>query len=150
MHENDGKDDPVDQSGYTGQFYRPQVKDLEVLTEAELVQIIHNDNKIKEVVRTIYEIDKQRNGYITTTELDDILKLNYKEKLANKDLRLMMRKYASIQNRVLVDYKAFRDSILSQLRALGEQEFNDKASAKLSSVSAKRVSETVQNILAAR
>jgi len=118
VHENDGKDDPVDQSGYTGQFYRPQVKDLEVLTEAELVQIIHNDNKIKEVVRTIYEIDKQRNGYITTTELDDILKLNYKEKLANKDLRLMMRKYASIQNRVLVDYKAFRDSILSQLRAL--------------------------------
>lgn len=69
---------------------------MEVLTEAELVRIIHNDNKIKEIVRTIYEIDKQRNGYITTTELDDILKLNYKEKLANKDLRLMMRKYASI------------------------------------------------------
>jgi hypothetical protein len=69
---------------------------LEVLTETELVRIIHNDNKIKEIVRTIYEIDKQRNGYITTTELDDILKLNYKEKLANKDLRLMMRKYASI------------------------------------------------------
>lgn len=96
MHENDGKDDPVDQSGYTGQFYRPKTKDLEVLTEAELVRIIYKDNKIKEIVRTIYEIDKQRNGYITTTELDDILKLNYKEELANKDLRLMMRKYASI------------------------------------------------------
>jgi hypothetical protein len=23
VHENDGEDDPVDQSGYTGQFYRP-------------------------------------------------------------------------------------------------------------------------------
>ncbi len=60
------------------------------------MKIIHRNNKIKEIVKTIYEIDKQRNGFITTTELDDILKLNYKEELAGKDLRLMMRKYASI------------------------------------------------------
>lgn len=69
---------------------------LEPLTETELVRIIHANNKIKEVVRTIYEIDKQHNGFITTTELDDILKLNYKTELHNKDLRLIMRKYASI------------------------------------------------------
>ena len=47
-------------------------------------------------MRTIYEIDKQRNGFITTTELDDILKMNYKQELENKDLRLIMRKYCSI------------------------------------------------------
>jgi Ca2+-binding EF-hand superfamily protein len=65
-----------------------------------------------EIVRTIYEIDRQHNGFITTTELDDILKINYPQELGDKDLKLIMRKYASIQNRVLVDYKAFRNSIL--------------------------------------
>jgi hypothetical protein len=57
---------------------------------------------------------------VTTTELDDILKLNYKEELGNKDTRLIMRKYASIQNRVLVDYKKFRDSLMAQLKVLKE------------------------------
>jgi hypothetical protein len=121
VHENDGEDDPVDQSGYTGQFYRPVNKQLEVLSEGQLIRIIHGRNKIKEIVRTIYEIDKQHNGFVTTTELDDILKMNYKEELGNKDLRLIMRKYASIQNRVLVDYKRFRDSIIEQVKALDAQ-----------------------------
>ena len=31
-----------------------------------------------------------------------------------------MRKYASIQNRVLVDYKKFRESILEQVKLLLE------------------------------
>lgn len=57
---------------------------------------------------------------MTVTELDDILKLIYKDQLLNKDLRAIMKKYASIQNRVLVDYKKFRDSILTQLK-----EFSD-------------------------
>ena len=58
VHENDGEDDPVDQSGYTGQFYRPSNKQLEPITEEELVKIIFADNKMKEIVRTISEIDK--------------------------------------------------------------------------------------------
>jgi hypothetical protein len=82
------------------------------ITEAELVRIIFENNKLNDIIRTIYQIDKQHNGYVTTTELDDILKLNYKDELADKDTRLIMRKYASIQNRVLVDYKKFRDSIV--------------------------------------
>ena len=69
---------------------------MEPLSENELIQIIYRNNKIKDIVRTIYEIDKQRNGFITTTELDDILKMNYKQELENKDLRLIMRKYCSI------------------------------------------------------
>jgi len=116
VHENDGEDDPVDQSGYTGQFYRPLNKLLVPITEAQLVEIIYKNNKLAEVIRTIKEIDKQHNGFVTTTELDDILKLNYKVELENKDLRQIMKKYASIQNRVLVDYKKFRDSLISQLK----------------------------------
>ena len=87
-------------------------------------------------MRTIYQIDKQHNGYVTTTELDDILKLNYKDELGNKDTRLIMRKYASIQNRVLVDYKKFRDSIVQQLKML--QEIKDLPATSNSAVDEKR------------
>lgn len=95
VHENDGEDDPVDQSGYTGQFYRPQNKQLTPISEPELIEIIHKSNKLIEIIRTIKEIDKQRNGFVTTTELDDILKINYKE-LANRDLTKILKKYVSI------------------------------------------------------
>lgn len=73
-----------------------------------------------EIMRIINQIDKQHNGYVTVTELDDILRLTYKEELQNKNCRLIMKKYASIQNRVLVDYKKFRDSILEQVNLLIE------------------------------
>jgi hypothetical protein len=58
VHENDGEDDPVDQSGYTGQFYRPQNKTLIPITEPELVIIISKKNRLIEIIRTIKEIDK--------------------------------------------------------------------------------------------
>lgn len=54
------------------------------------------------------------------TELDDILKITYSDELSKKDTRPLMRKYASIQNRVLVDYKKFRESILEQVNLLLE------------------------------
>jgi hypothetical protein len=43
------------------------------------------------------------------------LKLTYSEELSKKDTRPLMRKYASIQNRVHVDYKKLRESILEQV-----------------------------------
>ena len=95
VHENDGEDDPVDQSGYTGQFYR-QKKLLRPISEREMVQVINKDNKLVEIIRTIKEIDKQHNGFVTVTELDDILKMLYKKDLEDRDLRPIMRKYASI------------------------------------------------------
>jgi hypothetical protein len=35
----------VDQSGYTGQFYRPNQNNLEPILEAELVKVFFNNNK---------------------------------------------------------------------------------------------------------
>ena len=51
---------------------------------------------MNDVMRIITQIDRQHNGYVTVTELDDILKLTFKDELENKDTRLIMRKYASI------------------------------------------------------
>jgi Ca2+-binding EF-hand superfamily protein len=59
---------------------------------------------------TIREIDKDHNGYVTRTELDDIMKLYYKG-LANKDLFPIINKFSSISNKILIDYRAFKDYI---------------------------------------
>lgn len=47
-------------------------------------------------MRAIKDIDKEHNGYVTSTELDDILKLTYKSELSNKNLKDMFKPYASI------------------------------------------------------
>ena len=66
----------------------------------------------------IKEIDQSHNGYVTSTELDDILKLNYKEELGNRDIAHIIKKYSSIQNRILIDYKRFKDDVVAQIKML--------------------------------
>jgi Ca2+-binding EF-hand superfamily protein len=61
----------------------------------------------------IKEIDASHNGYVTSTELDDIFKIIYKEDLNNKDISHIIRKYSSIQNRILIDYKKFKESMIA-------------------------------------
>jgi hypothetical protein len=61
------------------------------------------------VMATIHEIDKDHNGYVTKTEMEDILKLKYPDHFENKDLIPIIKKFQSIQNKILIDYKAFRD-----------------------------------------
>ena len=66
-------------------------------------------------MRTIKEIDSEHNGFITQTELDDILKMHYPEELEDKDLMPIIKRFASIQNKILIDYKRFRDCIMTQI-----------------------------------
>ena len=53
----------------------------------KLAQLIEKDNKLVDIMRSIKDIDKEHNGYVTSTELDDILKINYKKELQNKNLK---------------------------------------------------------------
>jgi Ca2+-binding EF-hand superfamily protein len=70
------------------------------------------------VINTIKEIDKDHNGYVTKTELEDILKLKYPEHFENKDLIPIIKKFSSIQNRILIDYKGFRDWVRLSVKNL--------------------------------
>ena len=72
-------DGPQDNMGYIGlaHWYRDK-KQLIPCTEKEFLREIYHNNKLKEIMLTIREIDKDHNGYVTRTELDDILKLYYK------------------------------------------------------------------------
>ena len=73
------------------------------------------NNKMVDIMKCIKDIDKEHNGYVTSTELDDILKICYKEELKDKNLKDIFRPFASIQNRILLDYKRFRDILLKRL-----------------------------------
>jgi len=93
----EGIDEPMDINGYLGKtkFYRTQVKQT-AITAKEFIQVMHSKNKMLEIVRTIDEIDKDHNGYVTATELDDIMKLYYPEELEPRDLLPLIKKFSSI------------------------------------------------------
>ena len=65
-----------------------------------------------ELLAIIKSIDKDHNGYVTRTEMDDILKVLYKDKLSNTNLKHLMRPFCSSANKVLLDYKAFTDYLI--------------------------------------
>jgi Ca2+-binding EF-hand superfamily protein len=49
-----------------------------------------------DIMRAIKDIDKEHNGYVTSTELDDILKICYKKELGDKNLNMIFKPFASI------------------------------------------------------
>lgn len=126
----EGTDEPEDINGYFGKtkFYRQQ-KTLTQITEEKFIRIIRKDNKMTEIMRTIKEIDKDHNGYVTRTELDDILKMYYPPELDEKDLNPIIKRFGSIQNKILIDYKAFKSWVSEQIVAQGEK--NDQLKVKI-------------------
>ena len=73
-----------------------QKKDLTPISEAELILLFLRDNKLHEMNRMIKEIDRQRNGFVTKTELDDIIKVLFEKELKDRDLSEIIKPYQSI------------------------------------------------------
>ena len=67
-------------------------------------------------MKNIREIDRDNNGYVTNQELDDIFKMHYNNELKTKDIKTLFKPFASLQNRILIDYKKFRDHLLTKLK----------------------------------
>lgn len=111
LYEEADNPDMVDNSGYFGIFYRKK-ETLEDISEEDFYKVIKENNKMVHIMKNIKEIDKDNNGYVTNQELDDIFKMHYKAELGLKDLKKIFKKFASIQNRILIDYKKCRDFIM--------------------------------------
>jgi Ca2+-binding EF-hand superfamily protein len=47
-------------------------------------------------MQKIREIDRDHNGYVTSTELEDIMRLTFPKELQGKNIQKIIRKYASI------------------------------------------------------
>lgn len=67
-------------------------------------------------MKIIKNIDKDNNGYVTNQELDDIFKMHYDQELKTKDLKTLFKPFASLQNRILIDYKKLRDFLVQKLK----------------------------------
>ena len=52
-------------------------------------------------------LDPSRNGYVTNQELEDTLKQIFPQKLKGYNLKPILKRFASIQNKLLIDYKRF-------------------------------------------
>ena len=61
-----------------------------------MAEVLFEETKFVDIMRSIKEIDKEHNGYVTSTELDDILKVYCPEKLKDKNLKKLFKPYASI------------------------------------------------------
>lgn len=70
----DWDEEAGDTAGYLGNFQRSKQK-LEPITEDEFFKLLNNDKKLEKVFREIRYIDQDHNGFVTITELDDILKV---------------------------------------------------------------------------
>ena len=71
-------------------------------------------------MNTIKQIDKDHNGYVTRNELDDIIKNNYPKELEDKNIMQIINKFGSIQNKILIDYKAFKTWLITELNKIKE------------------------------
>ena len=74
----------------------------------------------------------QRNGFITKTELDDIIKVLFEKELQNRDLSEIIKPYQSINNKILVDYKRFVENIVRKRKMIDSNfTINEKSGQKL-------------------
>jgi len=71
---------------------------LQSLSEKEIVAVLsRSEQEFVKVLKVIRSIDKDNNGYVTVTELDDILKLSYPLDFgSDKDLSCFIKKFRSI------------------------------------------------------
>lgn len=96
--------EPEDLNGYLGEVRRPK-EELTPASDEEVLRTLSLSEKdFARVMHTIKTIDRDQNGFVTVTELDDILKIVYPP-LKGRDLTLFMEPFRSIQNRILVNYR---------------------------------------------
>lgn len=110
------KDEPNDYLGYLGksQWYREQQPKQQNITKEEFISIMTREDKLKEVMFTIRQIDKEHNGYVTRNELEDILKMYMKESLDHYNLAPILNQFSSIQNKILIDYMKFQKWVMQE------------------------------------
>ena len=99
---DDDEEEMGDFSGYTG-YRQSDTKFYEILTYDQLINLFIKEDKLPFILKSIKDIDQDNNGYVTTTELEDILKLHYPI-IKQKNLKKIFKPFASIQNRILIDY----------------------------------------------
>ena len=83
--------DEVDTAGYFGTNHRMDERFNQTMTPLLDIQVIveafAQEHYLVKLMQTIRSIDKEKNGFITNQELEDILKMLYKPQLGHYDLK---------------------------------------------------------------
>jgi len=95
------------------------------ISEFDFIEIFKKDNQLAELMRIIQEIDRDHNGYVTSTEMDDILRILHPAQLEGINLKSLLKPFCSSANKVLLDYKMFRDFIRDGLEGLTRAKAKD-------------------------
>jgi Ca2+-binding EF-hand superfamily protein len=85
---------------------------------------------MQQITQMIRQIDRDRNGYITTSEMDDILKEVYPMAFKNKCFKAIFRPFTAIQNPILLNYNQFRDFVNSVVKPAPLNNDESKLAAK--------------------
>ena len=56
------------------------------------------NDRLKEIGHAIREIDPDRNGYVTNQELDDIIRINYRDQMEGKHIMDFIKQFSSEAN----------------------------------------------------
>jgi len=80
-------------------------------------------------MRMCREINPDMNGVVTVVEIDDILRILYPNELEGKDLSELYEPFCSSQNKILIDYKGFRDMMRTKMK---DTEITNAAAAAVS------------------
>ena len=67
------------------------------------------------------DLDPSKNGYVTSLELEEIFKQVYPKQLARVSLTKVLQPFASIQNKLLIDYARVIKALNHYLVRNGEQ-----------------------------
>lgn len=85
---------------------------LEYVDENFVIRMaIQKKDKWGGIWRTMKTIDKDSNGFVTASELEEIFKEWFPLELNGKALVNVFRKYRSEQNKNLINYKLLKDYI---------------------------------------
>ena len=74
--------------------------------------VIRKNDKLKEIHQAFRNIDRDdRCGYVTITEVDDVLKLMYPNEFESKNLEPLFMKFTSLNSKSMISYKKFEQWI---------------------------------------
>ena len=120
--EKDGAaDDMFDPMGFLGRnkFQRPKIQ-LKPISEEEFYMNFIRNNKLKEIMLNIRQVDTDHKKYVTNLELDDIIKISYPN-LIDRDLMPILDKHAYAAMKIWISYPRWRDSCLEWMEKLGSK-----------------------------
>lgn len=95
------------------------------VSEEEFFKILSKNPSINELNKEIKKVDRDSNGFLTKSELNTVFHAVYPD-LQGKSLFKLLRPFASIQNKTLVDYRKLKEYIQDRLETYFPQSENDE------------------------